>query len=89
MDEPFCNVPTHLVPRKTPHYTTPYHTTPHLTTLLNTLLHQTTHHTTLHCTVGDNGDQSNEGDSGLKLMELITKISAATDSRLLRLMMKR
>ena len=44
---------------------------------------------TLCYTTGDNGDQSNEGDSGLKLMELITKISAATDSRLLRLMMKR
>lgn len=39
---------------------------------------------------GHQGDRgSSEGDSGLKLMELITKISAATDSRLLLLMEKR
>jgi hypothetical protein len=36
---------------------------------------------------GHKGDS--EGDSGLKLMELITKISAATDSRLLILMEQR
>ena len=34
-------------------------------------------------------DQGGEGDSGLKLMELVTKISASTDSRLLKLMQKR
>ena len=38
---------------------------------------------------GNGADQGNEGDSGLKLMELVTKISAATDSRLLKLMQKR
>ena len=37
----------------------------------------------------DSSDPGGEGDSGLKLMELITKISAATDSRLLKLMQKR
>jgi hypothetical protein len=39
--------------------------------------------------LGDNSEQGKEGDSGLKLLELITKISAATDSRLLKLMQRR